>query len=348
MKNAHDHLKVPQMEDVQLVKFLMFNTTKFVTTDANNFNYIRAISDVMLHKVLASNKIISIYKQIPKPDEENTVSDVRIDDYVNDDDSARSSNPKNLKQPYTKSIQTRTTNPESSQIAKVFVVSTNTSTPIHVQTENVFFLQNIINEPIVNLSQTQSPPVPHISPLPTTSQPQTTTIQYNTTPSCDDDDDEFAVTDDDEVEVISSFQPFVELVIAPSLVDDESDLDDTSVVSRITKKEYQLLNKKLNVLVRRADSFSPTNIQNLMLIHENSMKPILSENERLFDAQEKLISDSSVKVNEALSKAAATLSKVDYVITEGETLKESIISVNLSHHQTVVGALNTLVDHYYT
>lgn len=78
------------------------------------------------------------------------------------------------------------------------------------------------------------------------------------------------------------------------------------------------------------------------------MKLILSENKRLFDAQEKLISDSSVKANEALSKAAATLSKVDYVITEVQTLKESIIFVNLIHYQTVIGALNTLVDHCYT
>lgn len=51
---------------------------------------------------------------------------------------------------------------------------------------------------------------------------------------------------------------------------DESDLDKVSVAAPITKKEYQFLNRKLNVLLRRADSFSPTNFQNMIIMHESS------------------------------------------------------------------------------
>lgn len=40
---------------------------KICYSGCKNFNYIGDILDVMLHKVLTSNKIISIYKQIPKP-----------------------------------------------------------------------------------------------------------------------------------------------------------------------------------------------------------------------------------------------------------------------------------------
>lgn len=48
----------------------------------------------------------------------------------------------------------------------------------------------------------------------------------------------------------SSFQAFVKYVLALSLLNDESDLDEATTTTPITKKEIQLINRKLNVLVR--------------------------------------------------------------------------------------------------
>ncbi|CAH1431277.1 unnamed protein product [Lactuca virosa] len=67
-------------------------------------------------------------------DDENTVSDVCIEDDVSDDDTVRYSNPQNLGQPSRSSVQTQSTNPKSSHITKVSIVCTNTSTPFPVQT----------------------------------------------------------------------------------------------------------------------------------------------------------------------------------------------------------------------
>lgn len=75
------------------------------------------------------------------------------------------------------------------------------------------------------------------------------------------------------------------------------------------------------------------------------MKTILSNRKRLFDAQEKFIYETTTKAKESLSIANATLTKVDFVFTEIQTLKELIILENTSHHQTITGAINTLVEH---
>lgn len=66
-------------------------------------------------------------------------------------------------------------------------------------------------------------------------------------------------------------------------------------------KEFYLLNWKLNALVHITDSFSPTNFQNVTIVHKSTMKTILSKRKCLFDAKEKLISDTTTKSNEALS-----------------------------------------------
>lgn len=108
--------------------------------------------------------------------------------------------------------------------------------------------------------------------------------------------DYFNVPDDDEFEQIRSFQTFVEPILAASFLDDEIDLDDEIVVALATIKYYKMLNRKLNALVRRADSYFPTNFQNLMITHENILKTIIGESKRLFDAQDKFIDEATLKV----------------------------------------------------
>lgn len=63
-----------------------------------------------------------------------------------------------------------------------------------------------------------------------------------------------------KLKLLELFQPFVELVLAPSHLDDESDLDKHTTSNPITNREHQLMNRKLNALVRRANSFSRTNL----------------------------------------------------------------------------------------
>ncbi|CAH1439067.1 unnamed protein product [Lactuca virosa] len=54
------------MIDVEMASFSMMNIVIFVTMDENNFHYIDSVPEVMVSKVLASNRIIDIYKKIPK------------------------------------------------------------------------------------------------------------------------------------------------------------------------------------------------------------------------------------------------------------------------------------------
>lgn len=97
-------------------------------------------------------------------------------------------------------------------------------------------------------------------------------------------DDEFVVNNDDEVEITSSFQQFDESVLAPYLLNDESNSYEVTTSHLFTKEEYQLMNRQLNVIVCRLYCFSPTNFQNLMTVHESTMKSILLERKCLFDA----------------------------------------------------------------
>lgn len=61
VKNARDHFKVTQMDDVQMEKFSVMNTVMFVTKNAKNFHFIGAIPEVMLSKVPTKNEIVEIY-----------------------------------------------------------------------------------------------------------------------------------------------------------------------------------------------------------------------------------------------------------------------------------------------
>lgn len=97
----------------------------------------------------------------------------------------------------------------------------------------------------------------------------------------------------DEVKITRVFQSFVELVLAAYLVDDESDLDDAAADAPATRKDYQMLNRKLNALFRRADSSISVNFQNLMTDHENKMKAIMEDCTKLFQSQSLLVNETT-------------------------------------------------------
>lgn len=160
---------------------------------------------------------------------------------------------------------------------------------------------NIMQEPIVNLShlQSQSPIVP----------PHLIKKEEHVS----EENDYFNVPDDDEFEQIRFFQTFVEPILAASFLDDEIDLDDEIVVALATIKYYKMINRKLNALVRRVDSYFPTNFQNLMITHENTLKTIIGESKRLFDAQDKFIDEATLKVQTVLLTSNNALSKLDSI-----------------------------------
>ncbi|CAH1423001.1 unnamed protein product [Lactuca virosa] len=150
-----------------------------------------------------------------------------------------------------------------------------TSAHIPDQTDHENF-DDIIQERIINLteSQSQSPIIHPISqPFANTTllmqtihttlifHESTTPVQtiiVNTEEHHYEDNDEFFVQEYD-LETIAVFQSFVEPVLAASLLDDESDLDDETAIAPASRRYYQMLNRKLNAFIRRTDSFSPTN-----------------------------------------------------------------------------------------
>lgn len=67
VSNARDHFKVPIMDDAHMVNFVVLNTSTFTSLNSKDFHYVGAISELMLKEVLAKNKVITIYRKIPKP-----------------------------------------------------------------------------------------------------------------------------------------------------------------------------------------------------------------------------------------------------------------------------------------
>ncbi|CAH1413760.1 unnamed protein product [Lactuca virosa] len=159
-------------------------------------------------------------------------------------------------------------------------------------------IQTIAQPPPVSSVTTSTPLPPPIFTDSTTTTTQPPLIQNEEHVS--EENDDFNVPDDDEFEQIRSFQTFVEPILAASFLDDESDRDDEIVFAPATIKYYQMFNRKLNALVRRSDSFFPTNFQILMITHENTLKTIIGESKRLFDAQAKFIDEATLKVQTAL------------------------------------------------
>ncbi|CAH1450620.1 unnamed protein product [Lactuca virosa] len=270
-----------------------------------------------------------------------------------------------------------------------------TTTLIPVQTEDSIPVQtdkevyhNILQEPIINLSQSQSqsPTVPPFSqpstttpvpsttiPIPTTTiliqtvvqtppassiriinplpppiftQSTTTTTAFITATPPVIQNEERVSNDNDDFHVTKLFQTFFEPFLDASLLDDESDLNDETAPAPTTRKDYQILNRKLNALVRRDNSFSLSNFQNLMITHENTLKMILGESRRLFADQAKLIDEVTYKVQTALNTSNNVLSKVDSIASEVKEYNTSILSANTKHNQGVINSINTLVSHY--
>ncbi|CAH1421558.1 unnamed protein product [Lactuca virosa] len=122
--------------------------------------------------------------------------------------------------------------PQTVQTPLVSTISTSTPLRSPIFTEST----------TTTTTTTQPPPIPNEE-----SQPE--------------ENDVFHVSDDDEVAVAGSFPSFQEPVLADSLLDDERDLDDETTTAPATRKDYQILNRKLNALVHRVDSFSPTNFK---------------------------------------------------------------------------------------
>lgn len=64
VKRALLHYKVPEMTDLLMVKFPMMQTTTFVTTDPQNFDFVGSIPKTMMEKVLWNNAIIRAYRKL--------------------------------------------------------------------------------------------------------------------------------------------------------------------------------------------------------------------------------------------------------------------------------------------
>ncbi|CAI9261190.1 unnamed protein product [Lactuca saligna] len=85
-----------------------------------------------------------------------------------------------------------------------------------------------------------------------------------------------------------------------------------------------------------------------MITHENTLKTILDESRRLFDNQDKLINEASLKFQTDIKTSQNSLSKVDQVLNEVKEIKTFILAANTKHHKCVINSSNTLVKLYDT
>ncbi|CAH1433602.1 unnamed protein product [Lactuca virosa] len=153
------------MKDVVINVIPKMQTTTFVTSDPKNFDFIGSIPEVMLARVLLDNDIIKAYwtlqatggvpkkqKQQKKQKYKRTVINADSDDqtqskvmgedcFVHEEDTT-----------YTSEVPFKTFEPIASN--EILKVSTPLSTPPESDVN-----ENILKEPIINLSQTPTPPL---------------------------------------------------------------------------------------------------------------------------------------------------------------------------------------------
>lgn len=124
-----------------------------------------------------------------------------------------------------------------------------------------------------------------------------------------------------------SLKGFVQPTLAPSLLDDKKESDEETMNFPMTRKYDKDLNQKLNMLVRHGEAFSTSNFSNMMLVHEEIVKTLLSKSKRLLEENEKLVKEHATKMEVALN--------------EMKELQTLILNDNTVHR-----SINTLVNHY--
>ncbi|CAH1428049.1 unnamed protein product [Lactuca virosa] len=122
--------------------------------------------------------------------------------------------------------------------------------------------------------------------------------------------------------------------MASSLIDDESDLDEESTNNPMTRTDYKALIRKMNMLVYQTELFSNSKLQHMMTINESTVKTLLFESKRLSEENEKIMHD--------------TTTKVDAVLNEVKELKTSVLSDSTTHNQNLIDGVNNFVLHYGT
>lgn len=117
----------------------------------------------------------------------------------------------------------------------------------------------------------------------------------------DDNEVDFGVNEEEE-NFQDPFEGFIDPILALSLIDDDSDLDEEHVNDSMTKRDYKALSRKMNMLVRHTEVFSTSMFEHLLHIHESSVKYLLSESKRVFEEHRMLVKTTNEKLEATLKE----------------------------------------------
>ncbi|CAH1413370.1 unnamed protein product [Lactuca virosa] len=118
---------------------------------------------------------------------------------------------------------------------------------------------------------------------------------------------------------LSQPSAIVEPELSHSLLDDESDSDEETMNMPFTRKYYRALNQKINMLVSHGEAFSISNFQNIMIVHEATVKILLYESKRLCEENEKLVKEHATKMEATINENYDTEDKIAHEHARKET-----------------------------
>lgn len=120
-------------------------------------------------------------------------------------------------------------------------------------------------------------------------------------------DNDYMVADEEDFHV--NLDKFVTPRVDSSFVDEESDLDEEKADNPMTKRDYKVLSRKVNLLVLHTQVFSTYKFQCMQEAHMGIEKT-------LFKTSAKLVLDTTTKVDEAVHEVKQATTKVDVVLKE--------------------------------
>lgn len=157
------------------------------------------------------------------------------------------------------------------------------------------------------------------------------------------------------LEPTSTFVPFVSpdanFIVSdePGSLDDfsipdfnfriESD-DDVDLSTLIIRGEFCELNKKMDQILKHTNTFSITNWENMVLIHQATIEMLVNSNASVFEAQKTSATDSTKKIvesNEKIEKVVSEVKKISSNMQKFMIDFQNSFDKNVSEVNKVIG-----------
>ncbi|CAH1425776.1 unnamed protein product [Lactuca virosa] len=94
----------------------------------------------------------------------------------------------------------------------------------------------------------------------------------------------------------------------------------------MTRQHYHVLNTKLDSITRHAETFSTSNFQNMVTVHQGVMQTLQYETARIFGVEQKLNSNTIEKVDKVVSDVKLLFDKVETALKDVHDIVDKKLS----------------------